>query len=100
MGDENMVPLSRLEAKNERIKDLERQLAESTMRTKDLEKLAGSAEKWKVKFEAERDQHVATRQGYDERFTLITAGVTDEADQHLVRWKYSQLAEDERPSLG
>lgn len=101
MGTENedMVPRARLNEKNDRIKALEAELASSTMKLKDAESAAAGINKWKAKYEAEREAHATTRAGYDERLTLMGAGVGDEADQHLVRWKYSQLPEEGRPTL-
>lgn len=97
--NEQMVPLARLNEKNDRIKALEKQLAEQQMTLKDAQSEAKAAAKWKTRFESERDNHEATRKGYDERLTLIGAGITDEADQQLARWKYGQLEGDDRPSL-
>lgn len=69
------------------------------MASKEHQAAAKAAEKWKTRFEEERSAHESTKRGAEEGLTLLGAGVADEIDQQLVRWKYNQLPEEGRPTL-
>jgi len=77
-----MIPASRLAAKNERITQLETELAaERTARQKAID---------------EYNQHRVTA---TEEAAMLRAGIRNEEDMALVRFRHSRLPEGERPPL-
>lgn len=111
--DEPMIAVStmkkRLDAKQARIEQLEIELSTSKTKSQGLEEQIANMpnvprlEKRLAKAEQAREELEQAFDRYRAEATseraIMAAGVTDAEDMDLVRWRYSRLPEEGRPSL-
>lgn len=76
---ENMIPISRLNAKIEQVKALE-----------------AERETLRQQLAAQQSEAVRTAARAREDIALVRSGIIDAEDQELVRWRYSRMPESQR----
>lgn len=93
----DVVPRDRLNAKNDRIRELETSLADVTEKVSGLDKLAKRAAAAESALETTRLEFETFKSESMTAAELMRAGITDADDQELVRWRYGKLGDDAPP---
>ena len=96
-GIDDVVPRDRLNAKNDRIRELEASLAEASSKVEGVDALARRAAEAETALEQTRAEFEAFRAESTTSSDLLRAGITEAEDQELVRWRYSKLGEEAPP---
>ena len=112
MSDESpdMIPRSRLTAKNEQISALTNELKAAKAAAAQFEAASGDAGAWKAKYEATRSELKAATEAHAteitglktaaaEQMAMSSAGITDPDIADIARARYAKLPEDSRPDF-
>ena len=104
---EEMIPksvlLKRINSKNSHIEKIEAEkaaLADQLTAASAWESRAESAETLREQYEKLTSEFEGFKQETGIQHTLYQAGILDNEDQDLVKYRYSKLKEDNRPALG